>query len=210
MEMLAQRIRQLEYHLCTVAPVGTKRCVAESVSAATAKGDHSNIRQNHIAGFQQYQSAPRWNRRFKKHGKQAIGKSRGGWNTKLHLVAASDRNAVTFSLSSGQAGDGPQGRKLLGTLGKTSREVYLLMDRAYEGNATRKLAMELGYIPVVPPKSNRKEPWDYDTILYRQRNQVERLFRRIKRFRRVFTRYDKLDIMFLNFIFFALIVDALL
>lgn len=208
--MPAQRIRQLEHHLCAVAPMGAKRRAAKDISDATAKGNHSNIRQNHIARFHEYQSASRWNRRFKKHGKQAIGKSRGGWNTKLHLVAASDRTAVTFSLSSGQAGDGPQGRKLLGTLGKTSREVYLLMDRAYEGNATRKLAVELGYIPVVPPKSNRKEPWEYDTVLYKQRNQVERLFRRIKRFRRIFTRYDKLDIMFLNFIFFALIVDALL
>ena len=62
----------------------------------------------------------------------------------------------------------------------------------------------------VPPKSNRKDPWDYDKELYKQRNQVERLFRRIKRFRRIFTRYDKLDIIFLAFVFFALIVDVLM
>ncbi|MDR2982857.1 MAG: transposase, partial [Puniceicoccales bacterium] len=68
---------------------------------------------------------------------------------------------------------------------------------------------ELGYIPVVPPKSNRKNPWEYDRILYKQRNQVERFFRRIKRYRRVFTRYDKLDMRFLSFIFLALIMDAL-
>ena len=57
------------------------------------------------------------------------------------------------------------------------------MDRAYEGDETRALAMELGYVPVVPPKSNRKHPWNYDKQLYKQRNQGERLFRRIKRFR---------------------------
>ena len=125
------------------------------------------------------------------------------------MVAASDREAVTFSLSSGQAGDGPQGRKLLATMGSTSREVYLLMDKAYEGDATRKLAALMGYIPVVPPKSNRKEPWDYDRELYKHRNQVERLFLRIKRFRRIFTRYDKLDIMFISFIFLALIINAI-
>ncbi|MDL2318775.1 IS5 family transposase [Eubacteriales bacterium OttesenSCG-928-A19] len=146
---------------------------------------------------------------FKKHGKQAIGNSRGGRNTKLHMVAASDRDAVTFFLSSGEAGDAPQGRKLLSTLGNTSRQVYLLMDRAYEGNATRDLASQMGYIPVVPPKSNRKNPWVYDKSLYKVRNQVERLFRRIKRFRRIFTRYDKLDIMFVTFIFLALVADAL-
>ena len=58
------------------------------------------------------------------------------------------------------------------------------------------MAVEHGYIPVVPPKSNRKNPWSYDTQLYKQRNQVERLFRRIKRFCRIFTRYDKLDVIF--------------
>ena len=46
--------------------------------------------------------------------------------------------------------------------------------------------------------------------LYKQRNQVERLFRRIKRFRRIFTRYDKLDVIFLAFIYFALVFDALM
>ena len=84
------------------------------------------------------------------------------------------------------------------------------MDRAYEGDETRALATELGYVPVVPPKSNRKHPWNYDEQLYKQRNQVERLFRRIKRFRRIFTCYDKLDVIFLAFVYFALIVDALM
>ena len=56
----------------------------------------------------------------------------------------------------------------------------------------------------------RKEQWDYDKELYKQRNQVERLFRRLKRFRRIFTRYDKLDVVFLAFVYFALIVDALM
>ena len=126
------------------------------------------------------------------------------------MVAASDRDGVIFSLSAGNCGDGPEGRTLLQQLGPADHPVYLLMDRAYEGDETRALAVELGYIPVVPPKSNRKDPWDYDKELYKHRNQVERLFRRIKRFRRIFTRYDKLDIIFLAFVFFALIVDVLM
>ena len=60
--------------------------------------------------------------------------------------------------------------------GPADHPVYLLMDRAYEGDETRALAVELGYMPVVPPKSNRKDPWDYDKELYKQRNQVESLF----------------------------------
>ena len=83
------------------------------------------------------------------------------------------------------------------------------MDRAYEGNETRQLALDLGYTPVVPPLRTRIEPWDYDRQLYKRRNEVERVFRRLKGFRRVFSRFDKLDVMFTAFVLFALIVEAL-
>jgi transposase len=82
------------------------------------------------------------------------------------------------------------------------------MDRAYEGDATRQLVVELGYVPVVPPKHNRLTPWTYDRALYTRRNEIERLFRRLKGFRRIFTRFEKLDVMFVAFIHFALIVDG--
>ena len=83
------------------------------------------------------------------------------------------------------------------------------MDRAYEDDATRELTLALGWQPVVPPKRNRRQPWRYDRALYQRRNQVERLFRRLKRFRRIATRYDKLDAVFLAFIHFALVFNAL-
>jgi transposase len=101
------------------------------------------------------------------------------------------------------------GRELLGGIGPLPAPLYLIMDRAYEDNATRQLALEFGWIPVVPPKSNRLEPWQYDKAMYRRRNQVERLFRRLKGFRRISSRFDKLDIMFLAFLNFALITEAL-
>ncbi|MDR2359351.1 MAG: transposase, partial [Prevotellaceae bacterium] len=68
---------------------------------------------------------------------------------------------------------------------------------------------EKGFDPVIPPKSNRKEPWDYDKEIYKKRNEIERLFGRVKRFRRIFTRYDKTDIMYIAFIMCALIFDCL-
>ena len=83
------------------------------------------------------------------------------------------------------------------------------MDRAYEGEETRHLALALGVTPVVPPKRHRVAPWTYDRQLYRKRNEGERLFRRLKAFRRIFTRFDKLDVLFLGFSHFALSVDAL-
>jgi len=62
---------------------------------------------------------------------------------------------------------------------------------------------------VVPPKSNRKEPWEYDKELDKRRNEVERYCRHIKDFRQVFTRYDKLDIMDASFVTFAMIWETL-
>jgi len=77
------------------------------------------------------------------------------------------------------------------------------------GRSTLELAASLGFIPVVPPSPQRLKPWDYDKHLYRRRNQIERLFRRVKEWRRVFTRYDKFDFMFAAFITVALIAEAL-
>jgi transposase len=84
------------------------------------------------------------------------------------------------------------------------------MDRAYEGDAMHAKVMEKGLLPVVPPKRNRKHPWDYDKERYTQRNEIERCILRLKRFRKIFTRYDKLDIIFCGFLYFAMIIDTLL
>jgi Transposase and inactivated derivatives len=114
-------------------------------------------------------------------------------------------------LTSGSSGDAPEGRKLLKAISDIPQLKWceVLMDRAYEGNETRDLAFTLGFNPVVPPHPNRRLPWQYDEELYKKRNEVERLFRRLKRFRRVFTRYDKLDIMYLAFVMMAFIFDYL-
>ena len=125
------------------------------------------------------------------------------------MVAADARTAITFTLSPGQAHDAAEGRRLLRTIGPVTKPTCLLMDRAYEGEETRQLAFELGFTPVVPPKSNRLSPWEYDRAMYRRRNEIERLFRRLKGFRRIFSRFEKLDVMFVGFILFALIADAL-
>ena len=125
------------------------------------------------------------------------------------MVAAGAQRGIRFLLSSGKAHDAPPGRKLLTQLPTLSGKPYLVMDRAYEGAPTRELADSLGFKPVVPPKKNRKQPWEYDKVIYKRRNEIERLFRRIKEFRRVFTRYDKLDVMFAAFVTFTLIVKSL-
>ena len=82
------------------------------------------------------------------------------------------------------------------------------MERACEGDKMCAVAKKPGYNPVVPPKKNRSDPWEYDRIRCKRRNEVERFFRSIKRFRRGFTRDDKLDIVFAGFILFAMIFDS--
>ena len=109
-------------------------------------------------------------------------------------------------LSGGECCDGPEGRISIASIGTDFTGIPILMDKAYQGDETRALAAEYGHEPIVPPKKNRKFPWDYDKEKYKRRNVVERLFRRLKEFRRVCTRYDKTDIMFLAFIQFACLI----
>ena len=124
------------------------------------------------------------------------------------MVAADDRTAVTFSLSPGQTSDGVEGRALLEDWEDKPKalpdKLPMAMDKAYEGDETRACVTAAGFTPVVPPKETRKEPWDYDKELYKRRNEVERLFRKLKAFRRIFTRFEKLDVMFRAFLLLAL------
>jgi len=126
------------------------------------------------------------------------------------VVAASDRAAVAFSLSGGNRHDAPEGELLLGGLERLPEQLFILMDRAYEGDRMRGKAAGMGFVPVVPPKRNRREPWEYDKERYKKRNEIERFFLRLKRFRKIFTRYDKLDIVFSGFIYFAMVADAII
>jgi transposase len=121
------------------------------------------------------------------------------------MIAANAETAVEFMLSEGQLHDSPQGRTLMEVIGKQKTILPLVMDRAYSDDNTRYTAQMLNFKPIVPPKSNRKNFWEYDKELYKGRNEIERLFRSIQDFRRIFTRFDKLDVMYIGFIHLALI-----
>jgi transposase len=114
-----------------------------------------------------------------------------------------------FRLSPGNAHDAPEGSELLEKI-LCDCGCYILMDKAYESDDIRQKAMKQGFIPIVPPKKNRKAPWEYDRELYKRRNEIERYFLRLKRFRRVFTRYEKLDIIYTGVIICAMLFDAIL
>jgi len=205
-EGAAERVWQLGNDIQKVQSLGKERGDATNFRSVASRGDNrsacggSGVGQHILQGT----SGCSWG--LEKNGKQCIGKSKGGWNTKLHVVSADDKVVIEMHLSGGECHDAPEGRKSIAAVGGDYWGVPLLMDRAYEGDETRMLAMVCGHKPVVPPKENRKDKWEYDKEKYKGRNVVERLFRRLEEFRRVFTRYDKTDTMFLAYIQFAFIV----
>lgn len=93
-------------------------------------------------------------------------------------------------LTPGNINDGAMAAALLAKAGGTVRQ--LLADRAYDANALRKILAEQGAQAVIPSTTSRKTPIPHDPVAYRQRNKIERMFCRLKDFRRVATRYDKL------------------
>jgi transposase len=85
----------------------------------------------------------------------------------------------------------------------------LSMDRAHEGDKTREYIEKCGLKPGVPPKSSRPKPWGYDKMIHNRRNEIEKLFRRINAFRRVFSRFEKGGVMFTAFGHVALIMERI-
>ncbi len=86
--------------------------------------------------------------------------------------------------------------------------LHLIMDAAYDDNTTLQLVLDFGYIPVVPPRFNRLEPWQLDKAMYRKRNEIERLFRRLKASAHLLAlRETRRDLH--GFLHFALITEAL-
>jgi putative transposase len=77
---------------------------------------------------------------------------------------------------------------------------HAIMDKGYDSDGIREHLIARDIVPVIPPKSNRRAPRDYDTALYKLREKVERFFNKLKQFRRIATRYEKLSQTFLAFI----------
>ena len=120
---------------------------------------------------------------------QAIGRSRGGRGTKLHLVTDGLGRVLAFLVAPGNRGDAPYAQGLLEPL---PAPAFLLADTAYDSDALRRSLLERGTTPVIPNNPTRKRPQPFDRICYKHRNAIERTVGRLKDWRRVHTRYDKL------------------
>jgi len=124
----------------------------------------------------------------------AIGRSRGGRTTKIHALTDDRGRPIVFLLTPGNTHDLAGARDLLA---RAPRPRRLIADRAYDAKSLRDWLAEQGAEAVIPPNPTRKHPHGYDAEAYKGRNLIERMFCRLKDFRRIATRYDKLARNFL-------------
>jgi transposase len=137
---------------------------------------------------------------------QALGRSRGGFSTKLHLVVNGLGMPVALKLTPGQAADITEAEALL--QGHDFRAA--IGDKGFDSKKLIDFIEGRGAEAVIPPRSNLKDQREFDRHLYKERNLVERFINRIKQFRRVATRYEKTARNFLAFVQVAAITVLLL
>lgn len=144
----------------------------------------------------------------KKSGNKAVGVSRGGRNTKIHTLVNALGNPLAFLLSSGNTHDSRYAIPLLSQIDIKGSNI--LGDKAYGAKAIRDHidSQEASY--TIPPKSDAANPWPVDWYTYKERHLVECFFQKLKWFRRIATRYDKLDASFLAFVYLASIAILLI
>ena len=133
---------------------------------------------------------------------QAIGLTKGGWNTKLHAVVDSRGQPLALLLTGGQVADVSQAEELL----KEVEAKTVVLDKGYDSDPLRIWLFEREITPCIPSKSNRKDPLPYSKKTYRKRHLIENFFAHIKTFRRVATRYDKLAETFFGWVMLAVII----
>jgi transposase len=118
-----------------------------------------------------------------------MGRSRGGLTTKIHALVDGEGLPIVLKLTEGQAHDGRSAADMLETL---TDGAILLADRAYDSNLLRETLAARGAWANVRAMPHRLNPPAFSPFLYRYRNLVERFFNKLKHFRAVATRYDKL------------------
>ena len=120
---------------------------------------------------------------------EALGRSRGGFSTKIHLRTNAKGDPLTFDVTGGEVHE-VKGYDALMELHDVNPDI-ILGYKGYDSDEIRNDLMDRGIEPVIPPRSNRKTPIEYDPEAYKRRNLVERCVNRLKQFRRIATRYEK-------------------
>ncbi len=127
---------------------------------------------------------------------QALGRSRGGFSTKIHVVVDGLGNPLRLRLTAGQVHDVTQAVELLEGL----KAGHVIADRGYAAQALVDHIQHSGATAVIPPHQRAKAQRDYDRWLYRERHLVECFMNKLKHFRRIFSRFDKLAHRYAGFL----------
>ncbi len=132
---------------------------------------------------------------------RAIGRSRGGATTKIHMAADAHGNPIDFEITGGEVHDAKVADKVIEKIGVAD---HFIADKGYDSEEIREQARESGMNPVIPRKSNSTKPNpEFDAFLYKLRHLVENLFARLKHFRSIATRFEKLARNFKAIVYLA-------
>lgn len=123
-------------------------------------------------------------------------------STKIHMTTDALGRPIGFVLTAGQTNDATQAERLLEGV-KTLDTKGVIADRGYDTEKVLGKVKKLGALAVIPSRSNRKVQREYDKDLYKKRNLIERAFNKLKRFRRIATRYDRKALYFRSFLYLA-------
>ncbi len=135
--------------------------------------------------------------------RQALGRSRGGFSTKIHLKTYLDGNPLDFHLTGGEASDSTQFETSL-DIGPDIRPRIAITDKGYDSQANRAAARTRGITPVIPHRENSKQIGRFfPKRLYKLRARIEQTIGKLKRFKRVGMRCEKTDISYSAFISFV-------
>lgn len=116
-----------------------------------------------------------------------VGKSRGGQSTKIHATCDSLGYPVRFLLTPGNGSEFGQAEALI----EGFKADYILADKGYDSSKLVAKVESSGAKSVIPPRKSRREQREYDKIIYRERNAIERLFQKLKRYRRIALRFER-------------------
>jgi transposase len=132
---------------------------------------------------------------------RAIGRSRGGPTTKIHMACDAHGNPIDFEITGGETHDAKAAPEVIRKIDKADN---FIADKGYDSEEIRDQVRTRGMNPVIPRKSNSKKPNpEFDSFLYKMRHLVENLFARIKHFRSIATRFEKLARNFRALVYIA-------
>lgn len=132
---------------------------------------------------------------------QALGRSRGGLSTKIHLGCISEKSLISVFLTGAEVPDVKGFDDVFIKLPENHDIKRVIMDKGYDSDTIRKTLTDNEIVAVIPPKKNRTSEIEFDKALYKLRNKIERFINRMKQFRRIATRYEKLAETYLVFIY---------